>query len=174
MRFMCPANFFSKIAPACGLALLATGCASTPAPGGTLSRYPSTPAFAQVVQEHAGAAAEAEQRALLTTWFVDGDPNVDQYCSVMPDGHVTSHRYVFNSAIEPLPKKNLTQSELSDLKQVIARLPASQSPPLPDLLIVSFRSYSTGEWTTRTYDRMHRPAAVSDLFAITGAPIDPP
>jgi hypothetical protein len=52
-------------------------------------------------------------------------------------------------------------------------LPPSQSPALSNLLIVSFRDYSTGQWITRKYDRFNRPPAVSALFELTGAPIVP-
>ncbi len=52
-------------------------------------------------------------------------------------------------------------------------LPPSQSPTLRNMLIVSFRNYATGQWVTRTYDRSNRPPAVSALFEVTVAPIEP-
>lgn len=157
-------------------ALLATaGCAGStpPADTGALSPYPQTPAFASVKAMHAEAATDRDQRALLMTWFVDGDPNVAQYCSVLPDGHVTTYRLFYDSALQNGLKLDLTRDQLSVLKQTMDSLPPSQSPPLRDLLIVSYRDYSDGQWITRTYDRTNRPPAVSALFTVTDAPIEP-
>jgi hypothetical protein len=150
------------------------GCAAAPPrETGPLAAYPSSPAFVSVKAMHAEAATDQDQRALLMTWFVDGDPNVAQYCSVLPDGHVSAYCIFYDSAVQNGVKRDLGQEQLSELKQTLDVLPPSQSPTLPNLLIVSFRDYSSGQWATRTYDRTNRPPAVSALFAVTGAPIKP-
>jgi len=156
--------------------LVISGCAGNTAPPqatGPLAAYPTTPAFLSVKAMHAEAGTDRDQRALLMTWFVDGDPNVAEYCSVLPDGHVSAYRLFFDSANQPHLKRDLDSEQLSQLKQTMDSLPPSQSPTLRDMIIVSFRDYTTGQWMTRTYDRFNRPAAVSTLFAVTGAPIEP-
>jgi hypothetical protein len=158
-------------------ALLAiAGCAGTAPPPkdtGPLAEYPASPAFLSIKSMHAEAGTDRDQRALLMTWFVDGDPNVAQYCSVLPDGHVSAYRIFYDVAVQNGLKRDLNSEELSELKQTMDSLPPSQSPVLRDLLIVSYRDYATGQWATRTYDRTARPSAVSALFTVTGAPIEP-
>jgi hypothetical protein len=157
------------------LLLTLAGCGSEHArDAGPLSHFSSSPAFDQIKATHAEAATDKDQRALFTTWFVNGDPNVAEFCSVLPDGHVTTYRYVYNSAWHGGNKVDLTREQLSDLKQILETLPPSRSSNLRNLLIVSFRDYASGEWVTRTYDRTHRPGPVSGLFSTTGAPIEPP
>jgi hypothetical protein len=160
----------------CLPALLAlAGCAGNPPPPdtGPLARYPSSPAVLSIKAAHADAGTDRDQRALLMTWFVDGDPNVAQYCSVLPDGHVSAYRIFYDSAVQNGLKRDLNSAELSELKHTMDSLPPSQSPAMRDLLIVSFRDYASGQWMTRTYDRTARPPGVSALFAVTGAPIEP-
>lgn len=157
---------------ACGPA----GCSSAaPKPTGPWSAYPSTPALDAVKATHADAAGDREQRLLLTTWFPDGDPNVAQVCSVLPDGHVNTYRFIYDSSLQDNRKRDLSGEQLAALKQDLDALPPSQSAPLEDLLVVSFRQGGRqgGPWVTRFYDRTRRPPAVSDLFSVTGAPIDP-
>jgi len=164
--------WLSRLTLAAMLAI--AGCAAVaPRDTGPLATYPTSPAFLSVKTMHAEAATDQDQRALLMTWFVDGDPNVAQYCSVLPNGHVSAYRIFYDSAVQNGVKRDLTQEQLSELKQTMNALPPSQSPTLRDLLIVSYRDYSSGQWITRTYDRFNRPRAISDLFSVTGAPIDP-
>jgi hypothetical protein len=154
------------------LPLLLAGCAAAPRTGGGWSsRYPHSPALDAVVQMHADAAGDAEDRLLLTTWFSGGDPRAAMICSVRPDGHVSRYRYMHDAgAIQFAQGVDLVADQMAELRPMLSRLPPSQSPSLENLLVVSFRS-ATG-WATRTYDRSALPAEVAELFAITGAPLD--
>ena len=123
---------------------------------------------------HAEAANDPrDELLLLTTWFLDGDPRVAMTCRVRPDGHVSTFGYVYEQGLSNPRKSDLVADQLAALRESIAALPASQHPPLANLLVVSFRSPS-GQWLTRTYDRTAPPVGVAELFTITGAPLQPP
>jgi hypothetical protein len=152
-----------------------TGCASSRQTSpGLFDRYPHSPALDAVAQSHADAANDPrDELLLLTTWFLDGDPRVAMTCRVRPDGHVSTFGYVYDQGLRNPRKSDLVPDQLSALRESIAALPASQQPPLPNLLVVSFRT-PTGQWLTRTYDRTAPPGPVVELFTITSAPLQPP
>jgi hypothetical protein len=157
-------------------AMAGVGCGGPRQPKrpGDFARYPSSPAFDAVVQAHADAATDREQSLVLTTWFLNGDPAVAMRSSVRGDGHVSVWRYLHDAgALTSSPGKDLVETEKAELQQVLEQLPPSEPPEAREnLLIVSHRD-AAGRWVTRLYDRMRRPEAVSNLFVITGAPIQP-
>jgi len=156
------------------IVVAASGCGPPPLANPAFARYQNrrSPAFDRLVQTHADAANDRrEELILLTTWFLDGDPRAAMMCRVRPDGHVTTFEYVYDAEVRGSRKTNLVPDQLAALRQAIRRLPPSQSPRLEDLLIVSF--LRDGRWITRTYDRTAPPPAAAELFAVTGAPIQP-
>jgi hypothetical protein len=161
---------------ACAALASGVGCAASREPkrSGDFARYPSSPAFDAVVQAHADAATDREQALVLTTWFLNGDPSVAMRSSVRGDGHVSVWRYMHDAgALAPSPGKDLVETEKAELQQVLEHLPPSEPPEAREnLLIVSYRD-AGGRWVTRLYDRTRRPEAVSNLFAIMRAPIQP-
>ena len=142
--------------------------------GGPFAPYPPSPALSAVVDTHKEAGADPrDELALLTTWFLDGDPRVAMMCSVQPTGHVSTYRYIHEYGIQPGRRAELVPNQMSALAEAVGQLPPSQRPPLDRLLIVSFRQRESGAWVTRTYDRTDPPAAVVGLFALTSAPLQP-
>jgi hypothetical protein len=152
-----------------------TGCASPrQTSSGPFDRYPHSPALDAVIRSHAEAASDTrEELILLTTWFLDGDPRVAMTCRVRPDGHVSTFGYVYDEGLRNPRKSDLVPDQLAALRESLAVLPASQQPPLQNLLVVSYRT-PTGQWLTRTYDRTAPPRPVAELFTIAGAPLQPP
>ena len=121
-----------------------------------------------MIRSHAEAANDPrEELLLLTTWFLDGDPRVAMTCRVRPDGHVSTFGYVYDEGLRNPRKSDLVPDQLAALRESLAALPASQQPSLQNLLVVSNRT-PTGQWVTRTYNRTAPPAAVAELFTITG------
>jgi hypothetical protein len=160
---------------ACAMAgVIGCGASRQPKRSGEFARYPSSPAFDAVVQAHADAATDREQALVLTTWFKGGDPAVAMRSSVRGDGHVSVWRYLHDAgALASSPGKDLVETEKAELQQVLEQLPPSEPPEAREnLLIVSHRD-AGGRWVTRLFDRTRRPEAVSNLFAITAAPIEP-
>lgn len=160
--------------------LLATGagCSSArraKADQGPFAAYPASPALSAIIDTHKQAGADPQdERALVTTWFLDGDPRVAMMCSVQPTGHVSAYRFVHDYSIQPgRPLAELVAAQMADLAAAVGRLPPSQRPTLDNLLIVSFRQATDGAWVTRTYDRTDPPPAVVDLFLLTNAPLQP-
>ena len=157
-------------------ACTAAGCAGPrrATPSSDFARYPSSPAFEAIVRAHADAATDREQLLVLTTWFLNGDPGVAMRSSVRGDGHVSVWRYLHDAgAVASSPGKDLVETERADLQQILEQMPPSEPPEAREnLLIVSFRD-AGGRWVSRLYDRTRRPEGVSNLFVITGAPIQP-
>jgi hypothetical protein len=141
-----------------------------------LSRYPHSAALDQVAQSHREAATDREGLLLLSTWFLDGDPRVAMMCRVRTDGHVSTFRYLFDysegtGAIQKSQAVDLVPDQFAALRETIRSLPEAQSPPLENLVVISF---PRGErWLTRTYDRTNLPPLVTQVFTTTGAPIEP-
>jgi hypothetical protein len=169
-----PARLAVLIVCAAMAGVIGCGASKQPKRPGDFARYPSSPAFDAVVQAHADAATDREQSLVLTTWFKGGDPAVATRSSVRGDGHVSVWRYLHDAgALASSPGKDLVETEKAELLQVLEQLPPSEPPEAREnLLIVSHRD-AGGRWVTRLYDRTRRPEAVSNLFAITGAPIEP-
>ena len=140
-----------------------------------MSRYQQdlhSPALDAIAKTHADAGTDRDERLLLTTWFLDGDPRVAMMSSVRPDGHVSAYRYVHDWSVQNSTKSDLVADQVLELRGAIDHLPASQSPPLAKLLIVSFRR--NGRWLTRTYDRTALPgrggAGYSPLTSTRSSP----
>ena len=152
-----------------------SGCAGPKqTSSGPFDRYPHSPALDAVIRSHAETASDPrEELILLTTWFLDGDPRVAMTCRVRPDGHISTFGYVYDEGLRNPRKSDLVPDQLATLRESIAALPASQQPPLQNLLVLSYRT-PTGQWLTRTYDRTAPPAPVAELFTITAAPLQPP
>jgi hypothetical protein len=155
------------------LCVHAAGCGGgPPKPAGVFAGYPPSPALEATAKLHRDAATDRDGRMLLTTWFHHGDPRVALVCSVRPDGTGSTYRYLHeDEAIQPGHRLALVADQVAALREAIDRLPGSQSPPPENLLIVSFRR--SGQWVTRTYDRTNPPPPAAELFAVTGAPIQP-
>ncbi len=96
------------------LALAGCAVSQPPQQAGLMAGYPASPAFLSVKTAHAEAGTDRDQRALLMTWFVDGDPNVAQYCSVLPDGHVSAYRLFYDSAVQNGLKRDLAPSSFQN------------------------------------------------------------
>lgn len=157
-----------------GAVVVGAGCATSSGPAKSpdpFARYERTPALNAILRTHAEGATDREQRLLLATWFKGGDPRVAMIAGVRPDGRVSTWRYEHEYALTNPRRTDLVDDQLAALREALAALPESQSPPLEDLLIVSFRR--DGQWVTRTYDRTAPPEAVAAIFEITGAPIEP-
>lgn len=136
--------------------------------------YPPNAALDRVIVTHQEAGTDPkEARLLLTTWFLNGDPRVAQFCSVFPDGRRVTYQYVMDVASNAVQKVQLPPQTLRVLADAIAQLPPSAEPrpPLANLLIVSFRQGDA--WETRLYDRTNRPPSVSTIFGATNAPVVP-
>ena len=154
----------------------ATGCSSNPAkPASQFDRYPRSPALDTLIKTHAEGVNDREQWIVLTTWFRGGDPRVAMFSGVESDGRVRAWRYMQSAsgpAVQPGKAGHLVADQLSALHPILESLPAAQPPPtLANLLIVSLRRGA--EWTTHLYDRAAPPEALVQLFALTGAPIEP-
>lgn len=138
-----------------------------------LDGYPSSPAMNGVIENHVQAATDTrENRVLLMTWFLDGDPRVAQNCSVKADGRVVKYQYVHTVQTTNQGVGQLSTPAMSELQRLLRQLPPTTRPPTDRMVIVSFRDES-GAWDTRVYDRTARPPAVDALYALTGAPIVP-
>jgi hypothetical protein len=173
-RFGC----FEKLAFA---TLLASGLAAVLACGGgpprgaipaDLVHYPPSPAFDEVIETHVKAGTDNERRIVLTTWFLNGDPRVGQFCSVREDGTCVEYQFVSDVRSLQSRKTIVPADTLTLLKGTLREMPRSVRPPLENVLIVSFRD-PAGVWQTRVYDRTARPEAVSTIFGLTNAPIVP-
>ena len=172
-RWMSPREkLVARLALVAALGVVAA-CASGPERSipNLFDGYERSPAFDEAVQPHVDAGADKDQRMLLTTWFQDGDPRVAQFCSVRPDGRCSTYQYVHQTEFRAPSTRQLTPDVLRTIEAAFADLPASQKPPLANLLILSYRL--NGQWQTRLYDRMNRPPAVSTVVETAGAPIVP-
>jgi hypothetical protein len=155
---------------ACGLAVSCGGGPQYPRPA-AFAAYPPDPSLDEIVQMHIEAGTDRDERLVLTTWFQDGDPQVAQVCSIRPDGRRTTYQYVHKVSLNASKSIQLTPETLQTVMQALTTLPPSTTPPLANLLIVSFRQ--GGQWQTRLYDRTSRPPGASTVFELTNAPIVP-
>ena len=156
---------------ACGFLIACGGGPQYPRPA-AFAGYPADPALDKVIETHLDAGTDKYQRILMTTWFQDGSPaGASLYCSVTPEGRCSTYAYIPSVEFRAPKKRELPPETVELLKEAIDSLPASQSPPLANMLIVSFAK--DGKWQTRLYDRTNRPAGVSTIFGLTNAPILP-
>lgn len=135
--------------------------------------YPSSEALSRVVETHIEAGTDTRyERALLTTWFLDGDPRVARFMSVTPAGKCSKYQYVHAAEYSgpPLPTQ-LSPRQMSTILDAVQHLPPGGKPPLENMVIVSFRK--NGVWETRLYDRTNRPPALSTIYETANAPIVP-
>jgi hypothetical protein len=156
---------------ACGLLAACGGGPQYPRPA-TFAGYPADPALDKIVATHVEAPTDKQQRILMTTWFQDGTPaGASLFCSVTPEGRCSTYSYIPNVEFRAPRKRELPPETVALLRDALASLPVSQTPPLANMLIVSF--WKDGQWQTRLYDRTNRPAGVSTIFGLTNAPIVP-
>ena len=178
-----PEHRLSRLERAGALCLLAVAAAVVIACGGggpprglvppALDGYPASPAMNGVIENHVQAVTDGrENRVLLMTWFLNGDPRVAQNCSVRADGRVVKYQYVHTVQMTNQGSGQLTTPAMAELQRLLAQLPSTTRPPTDRMVIISFRDPSGG-WDTRVYDRTARPPAVDALYELTGAPIDP-
>lgn len=106
-------------------AMLAGGCgADKPPAAGPLGRYPMSPALKALADTHAEAASDREERLALMTWFLNGDPGIAVMCSILPDGHVTTYRYLHDAgAIQDSRSHEMESADLSRLFSTLNALP---------------------------------------------------
>jgi hypothetical protein len=158
--------------------LLAAGCIIACGGGPQYPRpvefaaYPPNPSLDRVIETHVNAARDPrENRVLLTTWFLNGDPRVAQFCSVRPDGKRTTYQYVDAASFNAMKTVDLTPETVQTIERVAATLPPSHNPrpPLANLLIVSFRR--NGVWQTRLYNINDRPPGVSQILSMINADV---
>ncbi|MDB5297464.1 MAG: hypothetical protein JWO31_3447 [Phycisphaerales bacterium] len=133
--------------------------------------YPRSAALDEVIQTHVDAGTDREDRAVLTTWFQDGDPRVARFCSVRPSGKCSTYQYVYQTEFRAPASRQLTADTVRAIVDAARQLPPTQRPVLANMLIISYRL--NGLWQTRLYDRTNRPPAASTIFEVTGAPIVP-
>lgn len=135
--------------------------------------YPASEALSRIVETHAEAGTDTRyERAVLTTWFLDGDPRVARFMSITPAGKCSKYQYVHAAEYSGPPQPTqLSPQAMSTILDALQHLPPSGKPPLENMVIVSFRK--NGVWETRLYDRMNRPPALSTLYETANAPIVP-
>jgi hypothetical protein len=129
--------------------------------------YPKSAALYSILYAHKNFGRKSKDLMLYMTWLADGDPRVAYQCHASHKGGIMSYRNVFDWAIQGSHTTQLDEPQLESLKMSIKSLPeGAKSPPLADLLIVSYRD---GEiWNTHTYDRKKIPVAVKEIYKVTG------
>jgi hypothetical protein len=128
--------------------------------------YPKSAALFDIISSHRYFGRKSKDLILYATWFPKGDPQVAYRCFAGVKGGIETHRWVYNWAIQGSRATQLDEPQLKSLKNAIKALPeGAKSPPLADLLIVSFREGET--WETRTYDRKNLPDEVKNIDELT-------
>ena len=163
------------IAPALLLAVTVIPLAAASIPQGKTSEdetaqlfagYPKSSALDSLIDMHRTFGRKSKDLMLYATWFPDGDPHVAYQCFAGVKGGIETHRWVYNWAIQASHTTQLDEPQLESLKNSIKALPeGAKSPPLVDLIIVSFREGES--WRTRTYDRKRLPEEVKNIDKIT-------
>ena len=127
--------------------------------------YPKSSALDSIIYSHSSFGRKSKDLILYATWFPGDDPSVAYQCFAGVKGGVETHRWVYNWAIQASHTAQLDGPQLESLKNSLKALPeGAKSPPLADLLIVSFREGET--WKTRTYDRKRLPGEVKEIDKI--------
>jgi hypothetical protein len=132
--------------------------------------YPKSPALESIIYAHRNLQWVKQSGLIFyATWFPGGNPRVADQCMVTEKGKVSAHRWVYDWAVQGGYYVQLRDSQLESLKHSVESLPEStQTPPLPDLIIVSFRN---GEkWESLTYDRKKSADQVKDAYQLSGCP----
>jgi hypothetical protein len=110
---------------------------------------------------------EKAELILYGTWFLDGNPQIGMQCLVNDKGAASTGRYVHNWAVQATSGKQLTEAQLESLRvRVRALSEGARTPPLTDLLILSFRDGK--KWVTRTYDKRKSLEELRGIYEITG------
>jgi len=127
--------------------------------------YPKSDALMSLIYSISWFGRKSRDLILYATWFPDGDPRVANRCFAGVKGGVQADRWVYDWAIQGSHTAQLSEPQLESLKNSIKSLPeGAKSPPLADLLILSFRE---GEkWKTHTYDRKKLPDEVKNIDKI--------
>ena len=125
------------------------------------SHYPQTEAFKFFSERPA-----ADNTLLDITAFYDNDRTALLYM-VIEKGEATDVREVYDWAHQDSHRKQLSTTELKNLREVIRQLPAKNTyPPLNRLVIVRFREGTT--WTSRSFDSLALPEPMRRIYDIVG------
>ena len=139
------------------------------------SHYQQTMYFNEIVQGQTNVAWQLGQMTniLAVSDFDFGSDRVVSEYFISERGQGQSWRNVPGWALQPGRKIKLALSgeELKKLELAIKKLPAKNStPPLDRLVIVSFKSGTN--WFTHTYDRKALPEAMLNICEIADLGID--
>jgi len=136
------------------------------------AQYPDTDELKMLFHSHAyREGLNKSDLVFFSTWFVDGRPGVVMETSVDAHGCVYTVRTEYDWARQNFDSRQLTESELQSTFVALKTLPDSaQQPPLPFLVVVSFKLDS--KWQTKLYDRRNLPAEMVEVYQLVHSVVD--
>jgi len=132
------------------------------------SRYTHTDSFTGFVwmQTNATWHLQHSRNLLAVSAFHKDDGTALRYF-VNETGQEWDTRCVYGVANQVARKKKLSEANLKSLRWAISELPAENSfPPVERLVVVSFREGTN--WVTRSYDSGTLPKAMRQIYDIIG------
>lgn len=131
------------------------------------SSYGQSDSMRHYIEFHLGAARAADTNHVLA---ISGFPKNLQ-CAIQYEvtlgGQVSNWRECYGWAVQAHGGRQIPAQDLPQLTRAIRELPATNStPPLDRLLIVSFNTGTN--WVTRSYDRAALPPAMWTIFTLAG------
>ena len=135
------------------------------------SKYPKTESFEYFLGIHTNVIRNFRYNRLLVVSAFRNDDRCARQYFVTETGQEYYRREVYDWATQASRHELLSEVDLSSLRSAIRQLPAeSVSPPIEQLVIVSFRRGTT--WITRSYDFGALPKSMRQIYDILGERVE--
>lgn len=133
-----------------------------------LSVYPHSEGFTADLAWH----KEVGENEIRMSWFLRGEPRIAMICKAdLSASKVFTARAVHNWAVQASAFRQLSQAQVTTLRNLAKNLPPSaKTPELKNLLLVSISE--KGHKKTYLYNRLDPPRDIIRLYDLTGAFLD--
>ena len=128
------------------------------------SKYPQ---ISHYLNGHTNALWHFQKKNVLSVSAFPAGDRYELMYRVTEDGKEMDCRFVWDRGMHSRHEKQLSATNLTNLRSAIRKLPAqSVSPPIESLVVVSFREGTN--WTSRSYDADNLPQSMRQIYDIVG------